>query len=156
MKRVIELPINIRTYDNQSVIKVSLTEDTIQILCLGLCLVEKHLIESIVLLDQSNSHKVSVSVTRENTHSQKGSVRWRTQGADIVLAPMDLSSVIRFCLQYYRDGIGAVDHIDIDLDSDPTMGNITGVYFTVVVPHAKPSITDEEVRRRLGLPKKRG
>ena len=103
-------------------LEVSLQPGAIRDWSLGLVLLREQLIDALLM---SESTGVSTLELR------------RSGGARV-----------RFFLTYFRDGIAAVDHVDVQA--------ITGedgqeCYITFMVPESAPPVSSAEARKRLGL-----
>jgi hypothetical protein len=66
------------------------------------------------------------------------------------LSPTELEYWLTFFLAYFRDGVGEVDHIDLDLTASGVK-DTPGLFLTLAVPQASPPLSEEQARRRLGL-----
>jgi hypothetical protein len=116
--------------------------------CLDLCLLEKGLIDSIVVRNERGD--VSLMVRRDSRISAAavGRVSWHGQSAALALSGEQLETWLHFYLTYYRDGIGEVDHLDVEVDGE---NGSPGLDLVLTVPNATPPQPGAELRTRLGL-----
>ena len=90
-----------------------------------------------VLLDSSLARRSAVE-------------RSQSRGADVFLSRTGLDYWATFFLKYYRDGVGEVNHLDVEAyPRNPNMARGLGIVLQIA--NALPPISGEEARRRLGL-----
>jgi hypothetical protein len=110
-------------------------------------MLEKGLISGITI---SNGQANVLRVVFNNAHkSGWGIVTWKGDFADLTITRNDIELLISFFLGYYRDGAADVDHLDFDMD--PSLPGAKAATLTITVPRTRPPLSNNEVKRRLGL-----
>jgi hypothetical protein len=127
-------------YDNgkMTCVEVRLTADALDRFCIGLCLLEERLIDSLDLVDVKGK-----DVFRLRNSKDEVTVQVRPGKIIVALDPVRL---MYFTLCAVRDGVAAVNHLDLELIRDPQRVDLYVEY-----PAVGPPVPPEEVRRRLGL-----
>jgi hypothetical protein len=80
------------------------------------------------------------------SNGAESGVKRKGQDLHVELMEPDLGYVGAYLLRFYRDGVAAVDHIDVEAKIEGTNG-----YITFYVESFVPPVTEQEARRRLGL-----
>lgn len=116
---------------------------------MNLCLLREGLIESLTIIDGSEAYSLRISLD-PSLNAQRATVEFRRDGADVLISTTELDYWRHFSLKYHRDGVGEVNHIDVEVPSrDPDA--VRGLGLVLQIPDALPPISEEEARRRLGL-----
>jgi hypothetical protein len=146
----LRVQLRIDEYENETVLVIDLDDSTVVDWCMSLCLMKEGLVPSFTVTSTDGTFHLTVQSQAAGEQSTRGLVRRTTRGAEIAIDQFELAYWLHFFLKYYRDGIGDVDHIDVDLAPSPSH---TSRGFTLVlkVPRALPPGSPEELRRRLGL-----
>lgn len=151
MEKVLKLPLNIEVieYVEQKSILIDFENTSVMEWCLGLVLLSEELIDKFQVTNGTKSLVIelhSQSQVSFSTRIEGGSI---DSNIDLRINERELEYVLRFFLEYYRDGVSLVDHIDIDIEDPSSRGMDFSV--TLKVAHILPSVSAEEARRRLGL-----
>ena len=147
MKRRIKLQLAVKRHEYQDIIYVDIDRNSNPEWTLNLCLLDEDLAEAITLTDDASQFKLEIS--RVVGLEGRGKVFWETVGAKLLISQRELEYWKNFFLSYYRDGIGAVDHIDVDIPPDDS-NTTKGLFLVLKIPDSAPPISEEELRRRLG------
>lgn len=150
MNKVLHIPIDIKLnrYPTQLGLNVFVHEEALQELCLALCLLGEGLIELLVVGDLRREKMLKLRLRGELEDNPKARISFDADTSLVELTPTGLKYMQHFFLKYYRDGVAEVDHIDIEaigIDSEST-----DVYLTMRVGSARPSVSREEAKQRLG------
>jgi hypothetical protein len=149
MNRLIRLLLTWRGENAADSLFIYISSETNKEWCLDLCLLRESLIDSLTIIDEDGSYRLRVSLDPSLAHRSTVS-RSDSRGADVFLSRTELDYWANFFLKYYRDGIGEVDHLD--LEAYPRTPDTTrGLGIVLQIPNALPPISEEEARRRLGL-----
>jgi hypothetical protein len=105
--------------------------------CLCLKLLVDNLVESVFFEQQTSPKRVEVILGTDCEYRLSS----EHDRIVIVLSRRDLEYVLRFLLEYYRDGAAAVDHVDLQTPD--------GDYVTILVQEFIPPMSSAEARRRL-------
>jgi hypothetical protein len=114
--------------------------------CLALTLLELDLVSSVVF-EASERHFLLVSVDRAIQPSVGSLVKWAPPKIHLKLSTNALQYWLAFALRYYRDGVGEVDHIDIDARPSPKADADTVLVFKV--PSAKEALLPDQAKRQI-------
>jgi hypothetical protein len=130
----------IDVFDNGKMtsVMVSLTAHALDRFCIGICLLEERLIDSLDLVDVKGKDVFRLQ-------NSKGEVTVQFRPGKIIVA-LDPLQFMHFTLCAVRDGMAAVDHLDLELIRHPQRVDLCVRY-----PAVGPAVPPEEVRRRLGL-----
>jgi hypothetical protein len=130
----------VEVFDNprMTVVDIRLTADALDRFCIGLCLLEERLIDSLDLVDVKGK-----DVFRLQNSKDEATVQFRPGKIIVALDPVRL---MYFTLCAVRDGMAPVNHLDLELIRDPQRVDLYVEY-----PAVGPPVPPEEVRRRLGL-----
>ena len=153
MKKLARLPIliEVKEYATQKVLKIDFGTHPITEWCLSLCLLKENLIESLVI----SNDKFSLELLKDDRipESDRAQIEWNSEPKKLRLTQTELDYWIAFFLQYYRDGVAAVDHIDVEVSPAHSREKETGI--TIQVANVSPPLSEKEIRRRLGLKQKK-
>jgi hypothetical protein len=116
--------------------------------CLALALLSYDLVSQVVF-GCDDRHFLIIEVDGQLSASDGSIGAWSPPKARLTLSRNELESWVCFALKYYRDGIGEVDHVDLDVRVAPRGASIMSVTF--VVPNAKPPLSPEETERLLRM-----
>lgn len=117
--------------------------------CLELCLLKEELSSGFVVLNERRSFKVQVEIGNGIAIGDRALATWSGDKLSLRVSHTELEYWCSFFLEYFRDGVAQVDHIDVEaISAEP--GN-EGTFITLKVGNAVPPVSSEEVRRRLGL-----
>jgi hypothetical protein len=147
MKEIL-LPLTTKERENEVSIRANLDKNTNIEWCLALCLLKEGLLSHVVITDRKETTKLKISVSPSKTLAV-GEVRWHDKYIDLIISRTELDAWLHFFLMYYRDGIGDVDHIDVDVTSN--QGGSKNLFLVLMIPEARPPVSEAEVRRRLGM-----
>jgi hypothetical protein len=155
LRQRILLPILVHEDDGERSVHVDFDDESIPPWCLDLCLLSANLVGAVSVSDQHGGFRLQIRVDRG---SRRGRVEWRGGEPELWITETELELWVHFFLQYYRDGIAAVDHIDVELPASERAGG-PDLFLTLAVPLARPAGTAEQAREALSLeqhPSKRG
>ena len=149
MNRLIRLPLSWRREDTPDSLFIRIGSETNKEWCLNLCLLREGLIDSLTIIDEEGSYKLRVLL--DPSLARRSAVeRSQSRGADAFLSRTELDYWATFFLKYYRDGVGEVNHLDVE--AYPRNPNTArGLGIVLQIANALPPISGEEARRRLGL-----
>ncbi len=150
MKKIMTIPLEFVNYDQMWAIQIEIFPGKLSDWCLNLCLMEKGMIESLVLVDDDDKcrHKIIINLDPVLVH--RGSVQIKDNKINISISTTELGHWLSFFLQYYSRGFADVDHIDVDLDSTSGyVGKEVSLMFKVT--EYLPPLSSNEARRKLGL-----
>jgi len=82
--------------------------------CMNLSLLKFDLVESVVLISDKQL-KIKKGKKLKNA---RGKVAVNIEGFEIIIPEEEIDYWLSFFLAYYRDGVGDVDHIDLDIPYD--------------------------------------
>ncbi len=140
----------LQLFDENSTIRIKVDRELVEGVCLALTLLSLEEVDIVALFDSSISLNTRLELCRTSDSKDTSSMLTTDDGRSrLELVARDLKTILCFLLRYYRDGYGAVDHIDIEVDAKRT--NNDRPYVTVVVADSAPPVSDDEARRRLGL-----
>jgi len=125
-------------------VKVHLMADRLERFCIGLCLLDKGLIERLDLVGAKDGNAFRLQRSAKATSIQLGKGK-----AVMSLSLVELERWVYFTLRAVRDGVAEVDHIDVEA---PLNGDASCIVDVVVAfPAAMPPASPDEVWRRLDL-----
>ena len=120
--------------------------------CLSLCLLEKGLIDSLIVVDNDGANGVfQLRVTLSPKLIGRGYVEWLVEGAHLLTDGVQLEVLLHFFLRYYRDGVADVSQIDVEIEPQSSNNGI-GLYLALKVPASRPPMSEKELRHLLDLP----
>lgn len=155
MNRLLQLPLTlIEDNTRQQLAEVDLGLDSIAAWCLDLCLLEKRLIDTVTIVGgRAGAPKLRIEC--DPNVPAPGVVHWLPDGMCLRITHVELEHWIHFFLKHYRDGVGEVNHIDVDVPPAET-DSLKGLFLVLRVPSALQPVSEEEARRILGLPMRSG
>jgi hypothetical protein len=125
-----------------TVVRVTLIEDALDRIGIGLSLLREELIDSFDLVDEKGTSRLRV---RRSTRAV--SIQLLQDNVDLALDSVALEMWQHFTLRALRDGTAEVDHIDIE--AELSGGTHELVDLVIVYPSSAPPVSPDEVRRRL-------
>ena len=126
------------------VVKVELVAGLLDRFCVGLCLLQKGLVDSLDLVGTRTAQ-----VIRLQSAARATSIQFDKGKIVLALDTTELERWVHFTLRTVRDGVAEVDHFDVEASSEKHEAEATTV--VVVFPSSAPSVSPAEARRRLGL-----
>jgi hypothetical protein len=112
-------------------------------LCLALTLLEWDLVSSVVF-EGNGRHFLIVSVDGAIPPSVGALAQWEPPRIRLRLSTNSLERWLAFALKYYRDGVGHVEHIDIEARSSP--GEDADMVLVFKVPSATEELLPEQAK----------
>jgi hypothetical protein len=136
----------IRSYDKPKSIgvKVSLIADMLDRICIGLCLLQEGLIESLDLVDLNNKDLFRLQRAVHGTSLQIESFK-----IILGLEARSLKILQHYTIRTVRDRVAEVDHLDVEAELLGQPDQTVNVM--IAYPDSIPPFSPEEMRRRLGL-----
>lgn len=134
--------------DSEKIFQIDIVDDVVYDLCLRLNLLYFGLISSLKI-GRETIIEVGYDPLLLNSYGVSGSGE---NSISVRLSKDMIEYVITFFLTYVRDGISAVDHIDLELNAE---GFNKAVFITFKVSKFLPPVSPEEVRNKLGLKQRR-
>jgi hypothetical protein len=110
--------------------------------CLSLSLLYYGLIEAILLPCKPFNLKIRLD---RKLSTGRGRVSKFTDGLEVNITINELNHWLSFFLQYYRDGISPVDHIDIDMVSQVNASEVISFQMALMVSNATPPVHWQEM-----------
>jgi len=150
MNTYINLPIVVKEMSDQDIVTITIDIDTIEQWYRCLESLDKEIIKSITILDNRGAFKLRLSIDPNIRSTGRGKITRKFQSIDIVITITELEMWLHFFSKYYFEGIGDVDHIDVDIESNIDTSS-KGLFLILKIPSASPSISAEEVKKKLGL-----
>ena len=150
MRKPITFDLVVKSYPGiEDVVVIDIRSAEIADWCGHLCLLEKHLVDSIRIADSRRRFSLVFMIddSLEEAHISKV----RSRGPElltIALTPTECRRWTNVFLKYYRDGIFDVDHIDVDVTSE-IPGYEQRLTMTFKGMAAAPPVSPEEIARRL-------
>jgi hypothetical protein len=141
--------IDVKDTSDHMVVKIDFGMNPCTEWCLGLCLLKEKLIDSLIITFPSDSFEMELIRDDELWHYNVAQANYVENMLLVYLSLHLLEYWVHFFLQYYRDGVAEVDHIDVEMD--PRHGDGRGVFLTFQVSNFLPPVSAEEARRKLGL-----
>jgi hypothetical protein len=150
MNKNMKLPIDIERiqHTGQIVLRLFIHPDAVRDWCLGLCLLNNQLVDTLGITGQRTKTGIDLNLGGKN--NTRGIIRLKFTSSTLTqleITKGDVEYLLQFFLKYYRDGMADVDHIDLDAVNADTGDK--GLYVTFRVQHSKPPVTPEEAQRRL-------
>jgi hypothetical protein len=137
----------LREYPGQAVFYIRLTNEAMLDWCLGLCLLQTRLVDTLLVKERGGKRGIEVQVLWTADRAARARADFKHEMSRLELTPIQLDSLTSFFLKYYRDGIAAVDHMDLEAIAVGTESE--DAYITLVVPDYAPPVSPEEAERRL-------
>jgi hypothetical protein len=150
MNNFIILPIIVQERTYQDTITIQIGIDTIEKWYRALESLHKDITNSITISASQGSFKLRLSKDSTLQPSYRGKIVRKSSGIDLFVSNAELDMWLNFFSKFYFEGIGDVDHIDIDINPD-SRDDEKGVFLVMKIPNAKASVSPEEAKRRLGL-----
>jgi hypothetical protein len=116
-------------------------------LTIGLCLLWNKLVSRLDVVDAGDQFVLQLS-TGSIPGDCRATVTWEKNSALLVLSETELKALMFFCLRSARDGLAEVDHVDIE--AEPAVAGGRSGSFVLKFPTAKPPVSANQARRRLG------
>lgn len=150
MKKHLHLPIRLELvrYPTQMALLVTFESEAILEWCLGLCMLKEGVIEALIVSGKRTETKLEIRKAAKNESASISQASFESAATILMLPPPNLGYLLHFFLKYCRDGMGEVDHIDLEVDSKTEKCEST---ITFNVPKAVPPMSAEECKKRLGL-----
>jgi len=147
---IVSVSILVRDYESQRCIRISPASDDMDRWCLALCMFDRNLLETLSL--ESLSTPLNIQLRRVASPTMKQLTgAWDVPTHTVLNVPPNVSAYwCNFYLQYCRDGIADVDHIDNDAELKGKCAHPSDNTFIFTVPKARPPLMPDEVKRRLG------
>ena len=152
MKKYISCDFHVssESLDNIHWVTINLDSDAIIQFCLGLSLLKEQLITQLTMATYNNTFRLQLEGAQYVSSVQRAQIKKHEKNViGLVLSIDELEFWQHFLLKYFRDGLSDVDHIDLEIDE--ATDSWSGLYVTLKVDKAVPSVSEEEARRRLGL-----
>lgn len=152
MTAIISVLLKLQHAEEGTIVRIEISTSQVLDWCLNLVLLQKALVDSvsIVSTESDEQTRIRLRVDPKLSPSQRGRINWQGRDADLSIAKNELDLWIHFYLKYYRDGIADVDHIDVEIPADRKHQQV-GLFLTLTVPHARPPLSETDLRRQLGL-----
>ena len=131
--------------DGQRNLVIQFKDEAIPQWCMGLVLLRDEMISSMVIRDIDRTYQVEWTTIPGN---QLARANLKEQEAVIEISSGELGYITKFFLEYLRDGIGSVNHLDIQFATDISEYNNGYVVLKVEKYEAK-QLSPQEVRERL-------
>lgn len=128
----------------ENVVRIRLADGSIASWTLGLCMLKESVVDTLSVHSEDRSMRLQLErAVREST----GTIRVENGPSTVTvsLSTTELERWVYFFLSYLRDGYGAVDHMDVDIDGPDRMTLI------VYVPAAAVPLSRDEALRKLKL-----
>lgn len=148
----LDVSFEIRRFVTQTQLLFTIRRSAIVNWCLGLTLLRHHMIEKYIVAEPNDRSRLSVAWDPQLPVSSRAMGVLSESRSEATLTTTELDHWLGFFLELYRDGVASVTHIDLDLQSEPDDMTLT---LTLQVEDAREPVSEDEARRRLGLPKRR-
>jgi hypothetical protein len=106
------------------------------------------LIEALLVGEEGTNRELEVRVLSEIKPHARAQASFETETTRLRITLSDLDYLRHFFLKYYRDGVGEVDHVDLEVASATESSDAS---ITFKVPEAVLPLSAEEAKKRLGL-----
>lgn len=148
--KTLRLPLSIEAIgaDEDRYLAVKLNDRAIPAWTLGLCLLRNALCSSILVYGESDGalhleHDIKLAP------QERAVATWDGKRLSIRVSSVELEYWISFYLMYFRDGFGAVSHIDVEAWLDTGRGSIDIIF---QVERVGPAMSPQDLNRMLGKP----
>lgn len=149
MNKSIRLPIEIDLvrHPGQTVLVLTFRREAIRDWCLGLCLLNEGLIETLTLAEERGRAAVKIRVLDKPKVHGRTNANFRSDISQLEVPRTSLEYIQAFFLKYYRDEVAEVDHVDLEaIDADTGKQD---EYVTFRVPDFRPPVSAQEAEKRL-------
>jgi hypothetical protein len=149
MNKHLQLPVDIQLKDHagQKALLMSFRQGALNDWCLGLCLLQAGLIDSLVVTEEHRKVRVEIRVGAKSEIDRTARATFTPDASQIQLTANGLDYLQHFFLKYYRDGAAEVDHLDLEaINADTGQKDF---YVTFKVPDFVPPASSEEAEDRL-------
>ncbi len=127
-----------------TIVRVSLNADGLDRVCIGLCLLEEAMIDSLDLVDVRGDSRLRIERA-----SRTASIQLRHDKINLALDDVALEMWQYFTLRAVRDGRAEVGHLDMEIAlAGQTDQNVDVV---IAYPSLAPPVSPDESHRRLGV-----
>jgi len=111
-----------REDDHAVVVRVEFTVASAKEWSLYLCMLAHELVETISLSDQPGVFTLQISTAHRKRHvkGKHNLVEWERNSAYLTISRFELESWLVFFLEFVRDGLASVNHIDVQ--ASPSKG----------------------------------
>lgn len=135
-------------YETYNRLRVTLSDKAVPEWILSLVLLEKKLIDAVLVVNSSASYDLKVTLAEQLTPPTRTVGTLTQSRCELELTATELEYWLRFYLELYRDGVASVNHIDVEVQSKSSSEQFD---VTLYAPHSREPVSVEEARRRLGL-----
>jgi hypothetical protein len=118
--------------------------------CLNLALLRFHLIDAISI-PVKDGPNLQIKVN-EKIRQKRGHFSEKPALIELTISQEELEYWLMFFLEYYRDGVGSVDHIDVEITEREQSSPPKSLQIALIVPKAKPPISWNQALEILNLP----
>jgi hypothetical protein len=142
------LPLEILQREGQRTIDVPISDQMLDSWCLGLCLLHFEIIECLGIRNQKGM-QIRICINTDLSEYHPGTVTWQEREALVEVSRSNILTWIIFYLEYYRDGVSPVDHMDIELPCREPGGD--RLFLILKVSKTSPPLSPEEAAKNLGI-----
>jgi hypothetical protein len=149
MNKHMRLPVDIQLvrHPGQVVLSLLFRRQALEDWCIGLCLLNEGLIETLTITGERPTTRLKIRVIAKPEIGSVARLNFKPDTSQLEITGASLGYLQHFFLKYYRDGVAEVDHIDLEAIDGET-GN-KDIYITFRVPDSRPTVSPEEAERRL-------
>lgn len=140
---VIDAKLDTKVVGNEKIATFAPSASAMGQFCLALTLLEWDLSSSVVF-ESNGRHFLIVSVDGAIHPSVGALAQWEPPRIRLRLSTNSLERWLAFALKYYRDGVGDVEHIDIDARSSP--GGDADTVLVFKVPSTTEGLLPEQAK----------
>jgi hypothetical protein len=144
---VIDARLEMRVVDDEKICVFAPSATAMGQCCLALTLIERDLVSS-VAFEAGERQFLVVSVDRSIQPAVGALAKWSPPTVHFRLSTNSLEHWLAFALKYHRDGVGDVEHIDIEARSTPAGRADTVLVFQV--PSSKKSLSPKQAKKKIG------
>lgn len=145
----LDATLQMRTIDGQNTAVFAPSSAAMGQLCIDLSLLWHQLVTRLVLECAERQH-LTIGVDEKFGASTGAVGVWSPPSIRLTMSRTELERWLVFALKYCRDGMGEVDHIDLEARDSPN-GERETVFVTFKVPTAKEPLSQEELRKLLRM-----
>ena len=136
------------TKNHQSWVTLPIDRTINPAFCFALCLMERDLSDALHLIGAKNDPQLFITKSADaDRKTPRGVFEWRETVCMLEITPTELGCWTRFFLEYERDGIASVSHIDVE-----TKNLVTGETLDFVLETDLSPMSPDELRRRFSAP----